>query len=282
MATASSTPATPTPSPEPPDSAPSRPHPVPQSGITEFGNPHLAYTARMTLAQLLVVQEHDSAIDRLTHSRTSLPEFAALRMIDDERSHVERERSTVADERHRLEREQKRLEDDAALVTDRIEREEGRLYDGTVTAHKDLQAIQEELVTLRSRREGIEDKVLDAMEQGEPLDETLADFDAKLAAIEARRAEANESLASSQAAIDREIEAERAMRAEAVAEVAPELVEIYEATRAACGGVGICRLVDKTCQGCHLTLSAVEYDRLRKEPDDAIVRCGECNRILVR
>lgn len=236
----------------------------------------------MSLAQLLVVQEHDSAVDRLTHSRANLPEFAALQMIDDERRHVEAERAAVADERHQLEREQKRLEDEAALVTDRIDREEGRLYDGSVTAHKDLQAIQEELVALRSRRDDIEDKVLEAMEQGEPLDETLAGFDAKLAAIEARRVEANESLAASQAAIDDEIETERAKRTEAVAAVAPDLVEIYEATRAECGGLGICRLIDKTCQGCHLTLSAVEYDRLRKEPEDAIVRCGECNRILVR
>ncbi len=41
------------------------------------------YTTPMTLAQLLVVQTHDSAIDRLVHSRTTLPEFAVLKMLDD-------------------------------------------------------------------------------------------------------------------------------------------------------------------------------------------------------
>lgn len=236
----------------------------------------------MTLAQLLVVQEHDSNIDRLAHSRTTLPEFAVLATLDDEQQHLDSRRAVVADERHALAREQKRLEDEAALVTERIDRETARLYDGTVTAHKDLQAMQEELATLGRRRDEIEDHVLEAMEQGEPLDEALGEFDDKLADVQRRRDETNASLASSQAEIDDEIAVERRRRGEAVAEVQPALVEAYEGSRRAHGGVGICRLIDHTCQGCHLTLSAVEYDRVRKEPEDAIVRCGECDRILVR
>lgn len=236
----------------------------------------------MTLAQLLVVQNHDSTIDRLLHSRTTLPEFAVLAMLDDEQAHLDAERAKVADERHQIAREQKRLEDEAAIITDRIDLENERLYNGSVTAHKDLQALQHEVQTLGARRSDIEDQILEAMEQGDPLDTTLAAFDEKLASVEARRVEATESLAASQAEIDAEVVVQRDQRAEAVREVEPALVQIYEAARAALGGVGICRLIDKTCQGCRLTLAAVEYDRVRKEPDDAIVRCGECNRILVR
>ena len=236
----------------------------------------------MTLAQLLVVQEHDSAIDRLTHSRTTLPEFTALAMLDDEQAHLEAERAKVAHERTVVSAEQKRLEEEAAVITDRIELENDRLYNGTVTAHKDLQAIQHELATLGERRSDIEDLVLEAMEQGEPLDAALAGFDTKLNGVQTRRDEAQASLAQSQASIDAEIEVERQNRTTAIAEVDDALVAEYEASRSACGGIGICRLVDKTCQGCHLSLSAVEFDRIRKEPDDAIVRCGECTRILVR
>ncbi len=241
-----------------------------------------SYTAAMTLAQLLVVQEHDSTIDRLVHSRTILPEFAALAMLDDEQTHLEAERLGVAEQRAVFSREQKRLEDEAALITARIDRENLRLYDGTVTAHKDLQAIQDEIKTLGRRRSDIEDNVLEAMEQGEPLDAQLAELDQKLANVDERRDEATKSLGESEAAIDAEVEVERAQRTEAVGVVEASLVELYETSRADCGGIGICRLIDKTCQGCHLTLPAVEYDRVRKEPEGTIVRCGECNRILVR
>ena len=236
----------------------------------------------MTLAQLLVVQVHDTAIDRLTHSLTTLPEFAALTALDDEQAYLVAERALVAEQRHQVEREQKRHEDEAGLVTARIDKENLRLYDGSVTGHKELTSIQDELTTLNRRRAEFEDQVLEAMEAGEPLDAALGEFDDKLASVETRREQATESLAASQASIKAEIESEQAQRVEAVAPIAPALVEVYEQTRADCGGVGICKLIDKTCQGCHLSLPAVEYDRIRKESDEAIVRCGECNRILVR
>jgi len=236
----------------------------------------------MTLAQLLVVQAHDSAVDRLTYRRANLPEFAALAQLDDEETHLENERSVVAEQRHQVDREQKRHEDEAALVTTRIDQDNLRLYSGNVTAHKDLQAIQDELATLGRRREEIEDHVIEAMEQGEPLDASLKELDAKLASVASRREQAQQSLAASQASIDAEVESEIALRAEAVSTVDAGLVAEYEASRTSCGGVGICRLIDKTCQGCHLSLPAVEYDRVRKEVDDVIVRCIECSRILVR
>ena len=42
------------------------------------------------------------------------------------------------------------------------------------------------------------------------------------------------------------------------------------------------RLVGTNCGGCHLTLSAVELDRIRHQPGDAVVLCEECGRLLVR
>ncbi len=236
----------------------------------------------MTLAQLLVVQDHDSAIDRLTHSLTILPEFSVLTMLDDERSHLETERAGVAEQRHEIEREERRFEDEAAIVTSRIDKENLRLYDGSVTAHKELQTIQDELVTLNRRRAEIEDQVLEAMEQGEPLDTSLGVLDGKLISVEQRREQASESLEASQISIRAQVESQQALRSEAITEVDSDLVSTYEQSRSDCGGVGICRLVDKTCQGCHLTLPSVEYDRVRKKPEGTIVRCGECNRILVR
>ncbi len=236
----------------------------------------------MTLAQLLVVQAHDSAIDRLRHQRTVLPEFQALADCDEERAHIETQRGEAAERRHALGREQKRHEDDVALIEERRNKENERLYSGTVTAHKDLQAIQAELDVLAERQEGIEDQVLELMEAIEPVDAELADFDAKLAEVAARRATVAQSLADSEATIDAQIEAETAARADAIVDVEAPLVAEYERCRADLGGVGIARLNQKTCEGCHLQLSAVDYDRVRKEPSDAVLHCPECERILVR
>ena len=236
----------------------------------------------MTLAQLLVVQAHDSAIDRLRHQRTTLPEFQALADCDEERTHLETQRAEVDERRHALAREQKRHEDEVAIIVDRRDKENERLYSGAVTAHKDLQAIQAELAVLAERQEGIEDQVLELMESIEPIDAELADFDAKLADVADRKANVEASLADSQAAIDAEIETETSARSEAIDGVDQALVTEYERCRADLGGVGIARLNHKTCEGCHLQLAAVDYDRVRKESADVVLHCPECERILVR
>jgi len=39
--------------------------------------------------------------------------------------------------------------------------------------------------------------------------------------------------------------------------------------------------VGDRCDGCHLTLSAVELERLRNLPADEYAACAQCDRILV-
>jgi len=236
----------------------------------------------MTLAQLLVVQTHDSAIDRLTHQRTVLPEIKALEDCDVEQTHLETARAEISQRRHELEREQKRFEDEVALFQDRRNVENERLYSGAVTAIKDLQALQSELEVLAKRQSTIEEQVLEVMERAEPVDAELADVDAKIAAVAERRTKATASLAESQAAIDAEIESEMQARVTAAAPIDAALLQQYEQTRHDCGGVGIAKLTAKTCEGCHLQLAAVAYDRIRKEPADSMIHCPECERILVR
>lgn len=235
----------------------------------------------MTFAQLLVVQAHDSAIVQLLHRRETLAERRALELADEERAHLVSEREAVEADRHLVTREQKRLEDDVAIVADRLALENERLYSGAVTAIKDLQALQSEIAQLNKRQSAIEDDVLIQMEAGEPLDDRMADIDRQLEAIAVRRGEIEVSLASSEAEIDGLIDVEQQGRDASSAEIDPALMSEYERVRAECGGIGASRLTNKTCEGCHLELSAVEYDRVRKEPADALI-LHECGRILVR
>ena len=52
--------------------------------------------------------------------------------------------------------------------------------------------------------------------------------------------------------------------------------------RRSLGGVGAARLSGARCEGCHLEIPSAELERLRRAPDDAVVNCPECARILVR
>ena len=60
-----------------------------------------------------------------------------------------------------------------------------------------------------------------------------------------------------------------------------ELAQRYEVLRSRLGGVGAARLVGDRCDGCHLTLSSVEVERIRRLPPEEFATCAQCDRILV-
>jgi predicted nucleic acid-binding Zn-ribbon protein len=59
--------------------------------------------------------------------------------------------------------ELKRLEDEAAMTEEKITKVDHTLYGGTVVAHKELEALQHELGTLREILSGIEDRELERL-----------------------------------------------------------------------------------------------------------------------
>jgi predicted nucleic acid-binding Zn-ribbon protein len=60
------------------------------------------------------------------------------------------------------------------------------------------------------------------------------------------------------------------------------VVEQYEGLRGRLGGIGAARLSGARCEGCHIQIPSAQLEELRRAPDDEIVNCPECMRILVR
>ena len=61
-----------------------------------------------------------------------------------------------------------------------------------------------------------------------------------------------------------------------------DLLALYEKLRAQKDGVGAAALRRRECGGCRLTLNASDLGIIAKAPTDEVMRCEECNRILVR
>ena len=234
------------------------------------------------LDTLLVVQEHDTALDRLRHRRATLPERAELARVGDELAALERSRAEVAAEIDRVAKGQKKLEDELASVEAKVAEIQARLYSGAVTIPRELQAMQAEVDSLRKRCSTLEDGVLEAMTEREPLDAEVARLDARRAELDAEGGRLRAAAAEVEVAIDADVARESEARAAAAAQVPPDLAKLYEDLRSKLAGVGAAKLVNGRCSGCHLTLPATELDRIRREPPDAVIRCDQCGRILVR
>lgn len=231
---------------------------------------------------LLRVQEHDTAADRLRHRRDNLAEVAALRASEDELVALEATLAEVQSKAAEAARAQRRLEGDLSLLESKLTELDAKLYSGAVTVPRELEAMQSEGKAMRERRAGLEDEVLEAMGERETLDAQLAALEERRAGLDAECARLRAAVAEAQAQVERELATELAARSEAAAAIPAGVATLYEDLRARLGGVAAAPLVNGRCGGCHLALPATEIDRIRKEPADALVRCEQCDRILVR
>lgn len=234
------------------------------------------------LAALLSVQELDTSIDRLDHRLNGLPERAAVTRAETSLAALVTQREPLESRRDELVRSQKRVEDEVAQLDTKASAEEARLYSGEVTAARDLQDIQDEVTSLRRRQSDLETEVLEIMDLTEPVDAELARLGELRLALEAELATAREVLEAAEAEIRDELVDVRAQRAAAAGSVDPALLRQYEALRPQLGGTAVARIQGGTCGACHLGLSAVDVERIRRLPEGEVPSCPECGALLVR
>jgi predicted nucleic acid-binding Zn-ribbon protein len=231
--------------------------------------------------RLLDVQAHDTRLAQLAHRRRTLPEHGDVERLDTGLARIGDDLVTARTVASDIEREVAKAEADVEQVRQRAARDRARLDSGQGSA-KDLQAIQHELATLAQRQSVLEDVELEVMERLETAQGTAAEVEAQrhrltleLAAVTSRR---DAALAE----LDDQVRGETAARADAAAGVPGELLALYEKVREQAGGVGAARLHQRRCEGCRLELNTIDLGRFRAAPEDAVLRCEECRRILVR
>jgi uncharacterized protein len=234
------------------------------------------------LDQLLSVQELDTQIDQLRHRREHLPERDELAELERAESELASRREAVDEQAGALARSQKRLEDEIATVEARLRESDKRLYSGTITAPRELQALQDEVGSLKRRTSELEDELLDVLTAVEPVDEQQVALDTEAATLAGRRSEVEQRLQAAEAEVDAELAEVDAARVTTASDLPDAQLTEYERRRKQLGGIAVARLVGTSCGGCHLTLSAVEIDRIRKLPPDEPATCEECGRMLVR
>jgi len=235
-----------------------------------------------SLHRLLALQDRDLHADQLRHRRATLPERAALG--DQERAlhELDAARPTVAERLGALERSQKRLEDEVASLTEKQAHEGTKLYSGTVTSPRELQAIQDEIELLARRQGALEDELLEIMEQAEPVQAELEGLDRRHTELLVEVDRLRTTLGDAERVVDDELAAVDAERQAIASELPADLLATYEKLRARLGGVAVARLEGSQCLGCHLSLPATEVDAIRHAAPDAVVTHEECGRILVR
>jgi len=231
--------------------------------------------------RLLDVQELDTRLDQLAHKRRTLPELARLVELDSQVTDLHTALVTSQTAVSDLRRELTKAEADVEQVRVRAARDQARLDSGQGSP-KDLQALQSELGTLARRQSELEEVELDVMERLEAHETALAEVSTAHGSLADKRAAVEAERDAAFASIDADVAVVRAERATAVEGLDAGLVALYEKLRAQLGGKGAGALRGRRCESCRLELNPLDVEAIVKAPEDQVVRCEECGRILVR
>jgi predicted nucleic acid-binding Zn-ribbon protein len=233
------------------------------------------------LEKLLLVQEHDTARDRLRHRRAALPERAELEASTARHHALHGEITAVQAKRDTVLADERRLDDEARTVGSHADEAEARLYSGTVSSPRELQALQADVEMLRKQRSEIEDRELETMERREALDAQLATLEVDAGKVATEIERLNGIIGSTEAEIDAELAAEDAEWNALAAGIPDVVLADYQRRRAQNRGAGAARLVGTTCGACHLSIPSTEAERIRRAAGAEVAYCDNCGAILV-
>ena len=232
--------------------------------------------------RLLELQAVDTAIAQLEHRRRSLPELARIAQAQRLRAElgeaVVAARTVVSD----LELDLSKAEADLVPVKERRARDQQRLDDGVVSDGKQLTALIDEIEHLKRRISDLEDIELEVMERLETANAEHERLVAERAEVETSLRALITSRDEQVVAIDAELADQRTARDRVAADLPEDLIALYRRIADRSGGVGVGALKGRRCGGCQIEATPTALASYQSAPPDEVVRCEECDRILVR
>ncbi len=232
--------------------------------------------------RLVALQDLDTELAKVAHKRKTLPEHVQLAELVASKDSLDARLVAAQTRLGDADLALQRAQEDLVPVRQRMERDQALIDAGANNDAKALQALLSEVEHLKRRLSNLEDLELEAMEEQE-VAATLcqhcaaekAEFMPTVREVKARR----EQL---MAQCDVEMANLSQQRAAAAESVPMELLTIYAKIATRTGGLAVAKMVQKKCTGCGMEADAVALQKYLDAPADELVRCEECDRILVR
>jgi predicted nucleic acid-binding Zn-ribbon protein len=215
--------------------------------------------------------ETEVIIQRLRAIEASLVESDELQTI---RQQVARLESELARWRAR----QKDLDLEVRSLTEKIVTEEKQLYSGRVTNPKQLSHLQEEVASLKRRKNEVEDYLLEAMVTVDETQEKLAIQQEHMVVIGGAWEQEQAALRKEKENLQGRLEILKAERANLSQTIPPADLALYGDLRRRKGGRAVALLQGDICQGCGVTLPTSEVQQARS--GRTLSLCSSCGRIL--
>ena len=153
---------------------------------------------------------------------------------------------------------------------------EEKLYSGRIKDPKELTNLQHEVDGLRIRRNQLEDKALEIMNQVELSTASVATLSNELKTLEAEWHSQQQQLSTNMEQLKTTLSDLKHERQLLSVKVDPQAIEFYQELKKQ-KGRAVAKVEQGICRGCRILLPTTELQRARS---DSLVQCSSCGRIL--
>jgi predicted nucleic acid-binding Zn-ribbon protein len=160
----------------------------------------------------------------------------------------------------------------------KIAQAEASLYGGQVHNPKELQDLQQDVVSLKRHASTLEERQLEAMQQLETAQTDLKNARGVLDALRSRRGAEHGQLLEEQEQLVRDRVRLLTERSAVVGDLARPALDMYEDLRHQRRGVAVAEISDDSCSACGTALSPALQQSARSAAQMA--QCPTCRRIL--
>jgi len=175
-----------------------------------------------------------------------------------------------------LKRQQLSAEWEIDDLTSKITTLEEKLYDGSLRNPKELANLQHEIEGLKVRRNQLEDKALEIMDQVELAEASIATIGSELKRLKTEWHQQQQLLASDIEQLKTVLSDLEHRRRLMIAKLDPQIVNFYQELKRQ-KRTAVAKVDQGMCRGCQISLPTIELQRVRS---DRLVQCSSCGRIL--
>ena len=230
--------------------------------------------------QLTALYELQSLDTKIVHIRTALAGFDGAKVL---KQQLAAAKSTAEGAHAKLTEYETELKDSELRlksIDDKRGSVEKRLYGGTVSNTRELQALEKEVKLLKEQQGELDGRTLELYDLVESAREEARLGRKAAHELEQKLGEALTQESAERARLEGEL-AELASQRDSAASALTDksLISRYDAVRGRTRGTGIAKVVYGKCEGCRVAIT--EFMRRKLEEAQGFESCENCGRILM-
>lgn len=230
---------------------------------------------QLQISELLALQEIDTEIGRLHAERETLDRGDRV-----ERALQTRQAKLAAAERrlHGFEAEQRNAELELKALEEKKHGESRKLYEGRITAPRELQALQSEVEALERQRQRLDEAILRRADEIEAARKNVEAVRSTVEEAEKALSVMRKRYNKASSRIDAELAKYEPERARIAATINKDTLRRYDDIRKRNHNLAAVRVQIGACGGCRMKVGSAVLRRIAA--NDSYVYCESCTRFL--